>query len=304
MKKIGLILSLCLLCPGAARADFYFKAKTMGGQMEMENWTSGKKQRIQTAAGPHSPMAQMGGEMIVITRVDKGVEWTADPVKKIYQERPIALPYTKTSAAEETALPQDMKDVPSMIGEAGGDCTPVLKEVGEKTFAGYSSKGYVGACKEGVSNEISMIVWVAPPKGDLAKMDKEAGEFAVAQYGAMYANFPPAERRKMEESARLMRDAFAKAFAGLGDAKPKGVPLAMEMPKGPEEGMGGMFYETVEVKAGAVNPAVFDIPPGYVKVNDVMKAKADDMMRRMGVDPDEIRRMTGEAEAKVAGDEE
>jgi hypothetical protein len=296
------VLTALLVC-APAHADYYLKTKAMGGQMEMESWTSGKKQRTQSSPAPGSQNAMLGmaGQFIVITRVDKGVEWMCDPEKKIYQERPIALPYSKTEP--ENSGDADDPALKSMMAKSEEtNCTPIVKELGgTRSFAGHEAKGYQGACEEGPQkDEFQMTMWMAPAKGELARMEKESNAFEEAKFKAEYANFPAAERREMEQGAKMIRDAFKMAFGGMKGAKvPKGVPLAMETPQGPE-GMGGMFYEVTELRVGSVNPQVFELPPDYVKVEDVMKEKANDMMRQMGMDPEEMERMSKDMQAQGA----
>ncbi len=285
MKRLILMLVLITVSV-PARADYYLRAKSMGSA-EAESWTSGKKQRSQSSVTGL-------GQCIIITRLDKGVEWTVDPKTKMYQEKPIALPYAIAKEMNEDISDDDIQEVRKMtgVGAHDKDCTPVIHEKGTREVAGYETKGYYGACAEGnVEGESNMTMWIAPAQGDIAKMEKESEAYEKEHSKAMWSNYPAKDRKEIEEGAKVLRDAFKMAFGSVKGAKiPKGVPLAMEM-SGGEEGMSGVFYEVTELKIQPVSQSIFDLPPGYRKVDDIAQEQANAMMKEMGMNPEAMKQM-------------
>jgi hypothetical protein len=77
---IWVVLAAELMTTSMAYADIYTKANAMG-MGEVETWISGKKRREET----HVVFAGMPEQKnIVITRVDKDVEWTVDEGLQAY----------------------------------------------------------------------------------------------------------------------------------------------------------------------------------------------------------------------------
>ena len=90
MKILKWILLSFLVMP-TAFADNHVKSK-IAFVGEIQSWLSGQKKRLET----QFPIV---GKVVIITRVDQGVEWIVNTDRKMYQEKPIALPHFSSACA-------------------------------------------------------------------------------------------------------------------------------------------------------------------------------------------------------------
>ncbi|HTL71302.1 MAG TPA: hypothetical protein VL404_08440 [Candidatus Eisenbacteria bacterium] len=273
MRPATLIFVWILLIPSLAHADVYMKMKTMGTG-STDTWTQGKKQRIATVMPGLATVT-------IITRADKGVEWTIDPTLKMYDEKPIALPYTKGSpeSSGSSASFGTPKDLPESSAD---DCDGEFTQVGTKTIAGFTATGYKMGCK---NQPGGMITWMSPSDATWKRVEKELNEFSKARQSAMFANYPPKERKEFQEGVDMMKNLMGAAMTMKGIKIPKGVPLAMETEG--EEGA-GVMYEAEAVNFSGADPSLFEVPAGYQKVENLAMEQASKMM---GVD---IKKMYGD----------
>jgi hypothetical protein len=102
-NKFAAALLGMLFLASTVRADSYMEFKGLMMEKPAKTWTSGLKQR-------HEMQAPMIGQMITITRVDKGVVWTLNPRKKTYSEKPIALPYRPAPKTKNDRTPSKRDD--------------------------------------------------------------------------------------------------------------------------------------------------------------------------------------------------
>lgn len=286
MKKllIGLIV-LGFQIP--AHADVYMKTALMGFT-ESETWTSGQKQRTESKV-------PMMGHMVTITRVDQGVQWTVDLEQMIYEERPLAMERTEVpSPGDPRRQMSQMARGQSAMGpgsEEEADCIPTIAKLPHtRSFAGISATGYKLGCQ---NSPEGMIVWMAPPQGKLAQIDKELKTYNEAYFSAIYGSYSPKERQEMIEAAKALGSAVMTTMSpGMNQMKqlPKeGVTLAMEMVGQPTQmgmGQGGLMFETKEIQAGRFESSLFEIPAGVRQVPDLAQEQASRFMKQMHLPPE------------------
>jgi hypothetical protein len=259
MKK-SLLFLWCLAPFFYIHADVTQEIEMMGG-MTSKTLTSGLKQRSET------PNPMMGGSMVTITRVDQGVVWTLDTQQKIYEEKPIALPYKP----QPTTLSPESKKIESTEPLPKID---FKKVPGTKTIAGYSAEGYQVLA----SNKDSGTMWMTPVSGPLQKIEKETEAYNEAYFKKLYENFPANERKELGEGMQALAGMMKGRFSTLAqDMKnmPKGFPLGMEA--GEEMGSKMMIYQVKTLSAAPLDAGLFAIPAGYKKVNSL----AEQQMKQM-----------------------
>lgn len=275
--RLPLYVSLVLLFSSTASADVYIKSKVMNGMGESEMWTSGAKRRT-TAQMP------MAGEIITITRADKGVEWQIRPQIKSYSEKPIALPYKKdgqSQAAEDQAADQQLEAMMAKGRQAEppeNDCRSV-KVAQEKVFAGIKAEGYQAVCKD--PQQASGTIWVAKAGESKAeKIQKEMDRFDEANLKAMYAQYPPKERERTIKMMTEFGTAMAQGMMGLPNLKnmPKRMALGMAQEV---QGQSNMMMEVEQAEIVANDDSRYEIPPGFTKVEDADQAQARNMLEGM-----------------------
>ena len=276
MKKTWLIAGLCLLAAVPARADVYTKSKMM--QMgDSETWVSGKKQRIEM----NVPIM---GKNIIITRADKGVEWTLNSSLKIYEEKPIAIDYAKTKKFENDVMnnSSSMTPMSKMDETEADDCKPEMRTSGGRQFLGTPATRYEMGCAG--KSDGAWAFWMVPLKGEFAKAYKEMEEFGKAHSAAMYAQYPANERKEMQEGLQMLGSMMSVPFTGGQGLKsmPKGFPVAMEQPKGVDENgqaQGNLLmYEMTTLSTAPVDPTLFEVPQGFHKVENVALEQARQMV--------------------------
>lgn len=247
----GIFLSLA---GSAALADSYMEHTLLMSQAPARTWTSGLMQRKEY----EMPFV---GKQIVITRVDKGVEWTLGPKTKTYEETPIALPYQPSGRTSGASHEENTSDASE--GEA---CTPELKKLpGARPLAGLSATGYRMGCRE--TPRDGMIVWLAPSSKTTNKIQRDLAQFDKAYSKAQFANYPAKARGEMEQGTmmwqRLVGDLLP-LQTGMGKM-PEGMLLAMEA-ESQEDGKAA-FYEVIRFSAAPVPVSLFEIPAGYAKAD-------------------------------------
>ncbi len=266
MKSLKFFLILFLVMPSAF-ADTSMKAQFLVvGQTQ--SWLSGQKKRMET-------QILVVGKVVIITRVDRGVEWILNPEKKMYQEKPIALPYL----SDDNSNTQGSTDISQNNGEEPGespqnDCVPELQRIpGTKVIAGFKTTGFSATCGSGPS--VGKI-WMAPPLGTLEAVSNEWAAYYHAHAVALYTKYPPAEQAELipvtEKMGDILKDLLGSRL-GHPTQFPKGVIMAIEG-KFSNNGAGPSktVYEVKEISAGPVDPNLFEVPAGYQKVPDLTKA--------------------------------
>lgn len=247
----GVFLSLA---GSAAFADTYMEHTLLMSQSPARTWTSGLMQRKEF----EMPFV---GRQVVITRVDKGVEWTLDPKSRTYEEKPIALPYQPPTRSAGVSSGESASD--ESEGEA---CTPELKKLpGGRTLAGQAATGYRMGCRE--TPREGMITWLAPASATTTRIQKELAQFDKAYGKAQFANYPAKARGEMEQGVmvwqRLVGDVLPHQ-TGMGKM-PEGLLVAMEA-ESQEDGKTS-FYEVIRFSADPVPASLFEIPAGYAKAD-------------------------------------
>jgi hypothetical protein len=280
MKKITpFLLFILFSCSASAQADIYVKSKMMDGMGSNETWTSGKKQRMVTQA---AGIGSVVGDIINIVRADKGVEWQLNTKMKIYEEKQIALPYSKEgelTKEEQAELEKYKKEHPQEAESAEAPACTTVDKSGPKIFAGITAYGYSSGCP---SEGPKMTLWIADGNQAQAKQAfKEMEDFQAARAEAMYANYPPAQKKQLMETMKLIGTAMAGGLMGMPDpAKlPQSMAMGMET-SAPGEGP-HMMMEVVAVDNVAADPSRYELPEGYTKVDNVMAAQAQTMMDQM-----------------------
>jgi hypothetical protein len=270
MKKILLIL-LAAFSIGffavPAHADVYVKSKMMNDMNINEAWTSGKKQRMSTNSAAMSGM----GENVSIIRADKGVEWHMNTLLKVYQERPLALPYTPG-----TKVP-DPNAKPVKAGFSGQDiaCEKIRKISKQRSFAGIKARGYVSDCSV---NGPKLTIWIAENNQKTAKAAfEESQRFQKAQSEALFADYPAAERKKMMEHVEKYGAAMSGDLMGLPNpAKlPKNLAVGMELvdDKGSQ-----MIMEVQEISIVPADNSRYEVPADYKKVDNLALLQSKQMV--------------------------
>lgn len=247
----GVFLSLT---GSAAFADTYMEHTLPMSQSPARTWTSGLMQRKEFEI----PFV---GRQTVITRVDKGVEWTLDPKTRTYEEKPIALPYQPPGRSSGPSLGESTSDASD--GEA---CTPEMKKLpGGRTLAGQPATGYRMGCRE--TPREGMVAWLAPTSTATNKIQKELAQFDKAYAKAQFANYPAKARGEMEQGVmvwqRLVGDVLPRQ-AGMGKM-PEGLLVAMEA-QSQEDGKTS-FYEVIRFSTDPVPASLFEIPAGYARAD-------------------------------------
>ncbi len=282
MKRLVLLFFILSPLVGV-RADGMVEAKTMMG-MKIKTWTAGLKQRNEI------PNPMTGGTIVTITRVDKGVQWTIDLQLKVYDEKPIALPYQKNSTEAEminSAKQGNAEKAPKL---------EIRKTDRTRMIAGFSATSY----EVKADGKHSAELWLTPYTPMLEQMDKETREFGEAHTRELYKNYPAAERKEMEVGMSMMAGMVkgqlpAQASSDLS----KGYTLAMEgessmetavmdtmadraptAPKG-ETSKKSTLYEVLSLTADKINANQFEIPPSFKKVDDVAALQAQELMKAM-----------------------
>lgn len=255
-----------LMISSSAFADTSMKAKVLLAG-DTQSWLSGNKRRMEV-------QVPLVGKIVTITRVDRGVEWILNVDKKIYQERSIALPYKPSEDSGSSDQNPYQNEESQDSSESQNDCVPlILKAPGTKTIAGYTVTGFSLTC-EGKGSQ--GMIWMAPPLGPLAAVSGEWEAYYKAHATALYANFPPAERKELISVTAKFGDALKDLLTsrlGKPTKFPKGVIMAVEG-KFTNNGTGPSktVYEVKEITPNPVDPNLFEIPAGYQKVPDITKA--------------------------------
>jgi hypothetical protein len=203
----------------------------------------------------------------IITRADKGVEWTVDPTLKMYDEKPLAFPYTKDEAGSASDAEAAPKGVPEATAD---DCDGEFTKVGTKTIAGFAATGYKMGCK---GRPGGMITWMSPDDATWKRAEKELNEFNKAKQAALFANYPAKEKKEFEEGADLLKSLMGTAMALKGIRAPKGVPLALES----EGENAGLMYEAETVNFSGADPSLFEVPAGFQRVDNLAVEQASKM---------------------------
>ncbi len=275
----------------ASGAGIYQKIKFGMGQSEI--WTKDAKRRMENTTtmfegADMGPMAGMGN-IIMIVRVDKGVQWQLMPNMRIYDEKPIAFAYAPGGTEEANPL-KDPEVRDYTMKEDPDACNVTTNKLSEtKTFAGYPANGFQSTC--GSKSDGDAVMWIAPYTPELRAIQKSMDAFETAHMKAEYANYPPKERDEILKNLSAFGKLLAQGMTGaklgrggMGD----GIPLAWEIRGGDQP---GYFFETVELSRKEPAAALFEIPSGYTQVPDVHKAMSEKMMRDMGVDPGMLQQM-------------
>lgn len=293
MNRVPLFLLTFFVFSSPVSADVYLKMRTGGGMGDHETWTKGKMQRNEVTI----PMAASlgAGKQIEITRADKGVKWQISHELKAYQETPIPLPYTKTEdVSDEELSDEDAEELKKFQeenktedGEAAAPdpCAEVVKSSEEKTFAGIPAEAYQPKCQ--TAQSMFSRLWIA--KAGNAKADriqKETEAFEKANTESMYSLYPPKEKEQIIKTMTMLGKAMAQGLMGIPDFKdvPLRMMLSMEGQAPGDDGGTAQTMVMLEVVAAEVTPAdasLFEIPEGYVKVENLMQLQSQAMISKM-----------------------
>ncbi|GEM_PF-7032486 len=297
MRLIVALFLFTALAASEASADFYTKGSTFTGG-DMEVWQAKDKKREQS----DMPMV---GTVITITRLDKGVQWTIDPKRRIYEEKPLAVPYEAPIPENENIryTESSSTDLPTPSDEG---CTAESRLVPEKrTFAGFEARGYHMGC---AGQTGGMTTWTADSPA-LSKMQKETEAFTEAQEKAQYAHWPRAEKKQMEDDLkagkRFMKNAANQMMMGMSGTTnnmPKGVAVAIEGQT--DAGKSGYVFALKELSIKPIDGAVFDLPADYRKVSDVIRVQTESAMEDMGIDVKGMNQMLRGMGAEIPTDAE
>lgn len=260
---LNLFLIVLLAAPPAF-ADTYVKSQVLAAG-ESQSWLSALKKRVETKI----PVV---GKVVIITRVDRGVEWILMPGKKVYQEKPIALPYLKDEGSASPAAGNIQDYLPQPDEEAlKNQCVLEIRRLPEpKTIAGYKTTGFIILCGE---DKGPGKVWMAPPLGTLAEVEQQDLAYNHAHAMALFANYPLNEKQDLVEISEKFGDlvkTFMVKHMAPGTRFPRGVMMRLESSL--KNAPPAVLFEVKEIKTGPADPALFEIPPGYQKVPDLTRA--------------------------------
>jgi len=252
----------------------------MGG--ESQTWTSGQKERMEV----NTPVM---GKMVTITRADLGLEWQLAPDAQIYQERPLAAVVTADTSSEDELSEEDQALADQFFGGFGqgagsrqtSGCSPTLEKLSAKrTVAGYQTTAYGSDCA-GMGG--SSVYWMAPLDSKLKQAQRELKAYQDALMESRYANYPPAERKRVIESMQQFGQMMHMATFGGGvdiEQMKNVMPLAV----GSVNRGGGsvesapLTFEIRTIEVSPANPALFEVPSSYTQVNDIGQAMAGKMI--------------------------
>ena len=274
MRSIVLSIFLSFFCAQYVFADAYVKSSAMNGMGEVEMWTADKKQKMTT-------QAPMVGEIIKITRADKGVEWEIHPSLKAYSEKSIAIEYKPESQAGDTEADKQFDNALNKSNGAAtsSDCRSV-KVSTKKTFAGMKAEGYQGMCKSQEGESPSSTIWVATQGEHKAEqIQKQITKFERAEFDAQYSKYPAKERERTQKMLALMGTAMAQGLMGMPN--PKDMPkdrMILGMGMAGAQASGGMMMEVVSAEIVPKDDSRYEIPAGFKKVENLEELQSQQIM--------------------------
>lgn len=276
----ALFLSL-FLAGSAAHADVHVKVRMMNGIGDSDMWTGGGKQRSVT-------QAPVIGEVIKISRPDKGVEWEINPSLKAYQETAIPIPYSSEDAQRTPEQIEEEKQLDAMLAKGDPaqettECSGIVKVAETREYAGIRAEGYQGECapKQGESR---VTIWIAAGGQPLAdKAQKESDAYDKAHFDSMYSHYPAAERERIRKVFEMMGKAMMQGFMGMPNTfkMPKRLLLAIESEEGEPGLMHGTMMETTLVEVVPADPSRYEVPEGFLKVENLQELLSQQMMDKM-----------------------
>ncbi len=267
MKTINFFIALMLISHQAF-ADVHTRSQVLVAG-ETQTWLSGQKKRVEAKA----PML---GQIVIITRVDRGVEWILLPAKKVYQEKAIALPYIEDdkNAKGEGA---DIGDYMPKTDEEGlkKECVPeILRLPNTRKIAGFDTTGFTIRCG---NEKAPGNIWMAPPVGMLAEVEKQDKAYNHEHAMSLFSKYPSPEREEFVTAIENLGD-LAKKFVGErmapGTQFPRGVLMAME-------GKGQKIFEIKEIQSNPVDPGLFEVPADYRRVSNIAQAVIDEGLKNL-----------------------
>lgn len=278
MVKRLIVPPLLLILAAPVCADVFLEATVMG--VDTRTWTSGMRNRMEV------PGLILGGQLTIVTRLDRDMKWTLDSQGKLYEEEPVAMPYQPRTeqdgpASEETTLREQ-----SFFHKE--ECTGTVTRLPKRrTIAGYPATGYQITCAE--RPQEGMIVWLTPPAGRLAQVKQETGAYEAAYVKARYANYPPEEQLEFALGMSMLSDLLGAVFTQMlqNDRQlASGFPLAVAgFGQAGERGQGQptTIYEVKQISTALIDPGLFRIPTGYRTVDNLVEMRMRKMVEEMKV---------------------
>ncbi len=291
MRSIVLSIFLSFFCTQFVFADAYVKSSAMNGMGEVEMWTADKMQKTST-------QAPMVGEIIKITRADKGVEWEINPSLKAYSEKSITIEYKpETSQPADTEADKQFDKALNKSNDAStsSDCRSV-KVSTEKTFAGMKAEGYQGICKSQEGESPSSTIWVAT-KGEhkAEQIQKQITKFEKSEFDARYSKYPAKERERTQKMLALMGTAMAQGLMGVPN--PKDMPkdrMILGMGMAGAQASGGMMMEVISAEIVPKDDSRYEVPAGFTKVENLEELQSQQIISQLSNGDASMSGMVGE----------
>ena len=271
------LIGFTFLFMTTAHTDTYTKARMMNGMTETKTWTGGSARRIESGMNGL-------GRQILITRLDRGVEWTIDPDLGAYDEKPIAMPYNpkQTTGADYVGAAQDGMEgfTKEAVTAPGQNCAQFAKNGESRQFAGFQAEGYHSDCPNNLMGGATF--WIAQAKGPLEQYKNDIEKFEKKYSELKFSKFPVEEQKKILENTQMFAGMMMPptiVSAGKNPFPSDGIALAMSgsMPDQQGNKTEGYTLEITEVHAGAVKPSLFELPANLQKVPNLAEVKMKQM---------------------------
>jgi|GEM_PF-1415520 len=294
-----LVLLGITLCP--VSADSSIEMNVSGGTMTMKQSYSGDKARNEIpqlsdsdsglmVSGPVNPMSQP----LMVTRLDKAVEWIIAKPSKTYMENPIKIPYLPMPptafSADNTQYSSNTNSPPEASGKME------VKKNGSQKIADFATDGY----EIWMDGKLAAKYWIAAKDGVLKDAFGQKDAFEKKLNQLKYSTWPKDDQGAAVKSANAMQKAM---FGQMTDSLklfntglPDGIPLKVEFL---DEDSGKLVtaMEVTMVNTNKIDAAQFEIPAGFTKTTQ--SAIAEDMMN---MDPEAMQDMIQKAPENLNSD--
>lgn len=260
-----LILAVVVLVsPLTVYADSMTTMKVMMTEQLSNAYNSGLKSRTEMTM----PVV---GQIISITRVDKGVNWNINPKKKTYSEEPIALPYQKGGSDQKSPQGRPMQD-------PDDKCTAKVTKLSQsQTIGGMKSNGYAVVCKEEPEEKITL--WISEPTPAITAALKEQETYSKEYLKQLFSKYPAKEKEGMMEGGSFLGAMLGSLPKMMdGGQIPKGLWTKMETES---DGEKDTWFEIVKFSAAPLKQDLFEVPAGYKKVENAHRMDPAEAMKGM-----------------------